>query len=309
MTFLNKDILVTGGTGLVGSACKRIMPEARYISSKEVDLRSLKQTESFVEKCSPGVILHLAGRVGGLKANSEFLGDFFDDNILINTHVLQSAKKYNVKKVISFLSTCIFPDQAAYPLKESYLHSGEPHESNFAYAYAKRMIEVQSRAYFQQHGLEYQCLVPTNIYGPNDNFNLEDGHVAPSLIHKCYLAKQNNTDFNVWGSGKPLREFIYSDDIARLSEWALRNYHEKEPLILSTSEEVSIKELVLVIADAVGFKGKIVFDATKPDGQYRKPTDNSKLLELRPNFKFTPLEEGIEKSVNWFIENYETCRK
>ena len=186
---------------------------------------------------------------------------------------------------------------------------GEPHHSNYPYAYAKRMAEIQIRAYREQYGLNYVCVIPTNIYGPNDNFNLDNGHVIPSLIHKCYLAKQSNTPFKVWGSGKPLREFIYSKDVAKLTEWVLDNYDEKEPIILSTSEEVSIKEVVDMIVKHMSFEGDVIWEDDKPDGQFRKPSDNSKLVKYLPDFKFTSLDEGLKETINWFLVNYKTCRK
>jgi GDP-L-fucose synthase len=152
-------------------------------------------------------------------------------------------------------------------------------------------------------------VIPTNIYGPNDNFNIEKGHVLPALIHKCYLAKKNNTHLEVWGTGNPMREFIYSEDVARLTEWAIENYNEQEPIIFSTSQEISIKDIATIIMDKFDYKESVIWRLDKPDGQFRKPSDNSKLLSYLPEFKFTSIEEGIEKTVNWFIENYDTARK
>ena len=171
------------------------------------------------------------------------------------------------------------------------------------------MVDVQSRAYKEQYGLNYVSVIPTNIYGPNDNFSIDNGHVLPALIHKCYLAKQNNTDLEVWGSGKPLREFIYSEDIAKLTKWVLDNYEEEEPIIFSTSNEISVGNVVEIVVNCIGFKGKVIFNEDKPDGQFRKPADNSKLLSYLPDFKFTPLEIGIKNTVDWFVNNYEKARK
>ena len=238
-----------------------------------------------------------------------YKGEFYYDNIMINTNVLEASRRVDVEKVVSFLSTCVFPDDVEYPLTEKKIHLGEPHSSNYPYAYAKRMLDIQSRAYKEQYGVNYISVLPTNIYGTKDNFSIDNGHVIPSLIHKCYLAKKLNTDFVVWGSGKPLREFIYSEDVARLTEWALENYNEEEPIIFSTSDEISVGNVAEMIVYYIGFKGKLVFDDEKPDGQFRKPSDNSKLLSYLPDFKFTPMEEGIKKSVNWFVENYERARK
>jgi GDP-L-fucose synthase len=238
-----------------------------------------------------------------------YKGEYFYDNIMINTNVIEGARKSGVEKLVSFLSTCVFPDNVEYPLTESKIHLGEPHSSNYPYAYAKRMADIQIRAYREQYGLNYVSVIPTNIYGPNDNFSLTHGHVMPMLIHKLYLAQQNNTDFIVWGSGKPLREFIYSKDIATLSEWAVNNYNDPKPIIFSTSYEISIMDLVDLLVKEFNFKGKVIFDKSKPDGQYRKPSDNNKLKSYLPDFNFTPIEEGVKETVNWFIKNYEKTRK
>ena len=300
---MNK-LLVTGGNGLVGSA---INSDIKI--GKEYDLRNPEETDDMFLTHRPTHVIHCAGKVGGLGANMKYKGQFFYDNIMINTNVIESARKNNVEKLVAFLSTCVFPDNVEYPLTESKIHLGEPNITNYPYAYAKRMADIQIRAYREQYGLKYTCVIPTNIYGPNDNFSLESGHVIPMLMHKLYLAQKNNTDFIVWGSGKPLREFIYSKDVAKLAEWVLYNYDESEPIILSTSHEISIKDLVDLLVKEFNFKGNVIFDSTKPDGQYRKPSDNSKLMSYLPDFKFTPIEEGIKETVKWFIENYENIRK
>jgi len=299
-----KKILVTGGNGLVGSS---ITSDVKI--GKEYDLRNIEETNKMFEKYNPTHVIHCAGRVGGLSANMNYKGEFFYDNIMINTNVIESARKHNVKKLVSFLSTCIFPDNVEYPLTEKKIHFGEPHNSNYPYAYAKRMADIQIRAYREQYGLEYVSVIPTNIYGPNDNFSLNSGHVIPMLLHKMYNAQRDNTDFVVWGSGTPLREFIYSKDIAKLSEWALDNYNESEPIIFSNSIEISITDLVDLLVKEFNFKGKVIFDNSKPDGQFRKPSDNSKLKSYLPNFEFTPIEIGLKETISWFIENYEKTRK
>ena len=299
------SILITGGTGLVGSSLKNGIK----LSSKDVDLRDWNKTITKFENINPDKVIHCAARVGGLGGNMNYKGEFFYENIMINTNVLEASRQIGVKKVVSFLSTCVFPDDVEYPLAEKKIHLGEPHSSNYPYAYAKRMVDVQSRAYNEQYGTNYICVIPTNIYGPDDNFSIDNGHVLPALLHKCYLAKQNNTDLKVWGSGKPLREFIYSEDVAKLTEWALDNYEEQEPVIFSTSQEISIKDIVDIIVDKFDFKGNVVWQSDKPDGQFRKPSDNSKLLSYLPDFEFTPIEDGIEKTVEWLVNNYKEIRK
>jgi len=241
--------------------------------------------------------------------NTNYPGDFYHDNIMMNTNVIAEARKNGVKKLIFFSSTCVFPDKVEYPLSPEKIHLGPPHNSNYAYAYAKRMGQVQIQAYREQYGVNYFTVIPCNIYGPGDNYNLANGHVIPSLIHKMYLAKQNNTDFVVWGSGSPLREFIFSEDVAELTMMLYEKYDGVDPVILSTSEEISIKDIVLMIAEIFEFKGNVIFDSTKPDGQLRKPSDNSVIKSIFPDYKFTPIETGLRKSITWFIENYENIRK
>jgi GDP-L-fucose synthase len=299
-----KKLLVTGGNGLVGSA---INTDVRV--GREVNLVNPNETLKMFELHNPTHVIHCAGKVGGVGGNMNYKGEYFYDNIMINTNVIESARKTNVKNLVCFLSTCVFPDKVKYPLTEDMIHLGEPHLSNYPYAYAKRMADIQIRAYREQYGLNYTSVIPTNIYGPNDNFSLEHGHVMPMLIHKLYLAQKNNTDFTVWGSGKPLREFIFSKDVAKLSEWAVENYNESEPIIFSPSQEISIIDLVDLLVKEFNFKGKVIFDDTKPDGQFRKPSDNSKLKSYLPDFKFTPIEEGIKETVSWFLNNYENARK
>jgi len=300
-----EKLLITGGTGLVGSSINRGIK----LSSKDGDLKNWKSTLDLFKQFMPKEVIHCAARVGGVGGNIKAKGEFFYDNIMMNTNVLEACRICNVQKVVSFLSTCIFPDAIEYPLTEKKIHLGAPHWSNYGYAYAKRMLDVQTTVYRDQYDVNFVSVIPTNIYGPNDNFNLENGHVVPSLIHKCYLAKKNNTKFEVWGSGKALREFIYSKDIGRLTNWVLDSYDESEPIIFSTSEEISIKDLVMLIVDAMNFKGSVIFDITKPEGQFRKPADNSKLKSYLPEFKFTTIADGIKETVNWFCENIETVRK
>ena len=301
---MKEKLLVTGGRGLVGSAIN-----ADVKLGREFNLINSIETDQAFKMHNPTHVIHCAGKVGGVGGNMNFKGDYFYDNLMINTNVIESARKSGVKNLVCFLSTCVFPDKVEYPLTEAKVHLGVPHDSNYPYAYAKRMADIQIRAYREQYGINYTSVIPTNIYGPNDNFSLEHGHVMPMLIHKLYKAKRDGTDFTVWGSGKPLREFIYSKDIARLAEWAVRKYNETEPIIFGTSEEVSIKDMVDLLIQEFNFKGKVIFDKDKPEGQFRKPSDNSKLKSYLPDFEFTPFEQGIKETVKWFIENYETARK
>jgi len=237
--------------------------------------------------------------------------EFWQYNVAMNENVMRCSRDAKVEKLVSCLSTCVFPDKTTYPIDETMIHNGPPHFSNEAYAYAKRMIDVQNRIYHQEYGCNFTSVIPTNIYGPHDNFHLEESHVIPGLIHKLYLAKKNNTTFTAMGSGTPLRQFIYSQDLARLFIWTLRHYDSPDPLILSVDEkdEVTIKQVVDTIVKAMDYTGKVEWDTSKADGQYKKTASNAKLRRLLPNFKFVPFEQGVKESVEWFVKNYETARK
>ena len=311
-------ILITGGSGLVGYGIKQVIKERYYknnddyvfLSSKDCDLTNLEQTIKMFEKVKPDYVIRLAAFVGGLFRNMNYKVDMYEKNTIINFNVLKCCHDYNVKKVISCLSTCIFPDKTSYPINETMLHNGPPHDSNDAYAYSKRMLEIHSKAYQEQYGDNFICIIPTNIYGENDNYDLENAHVIPSLIHKCYLSKKNGTKFIVRGTGKPLRQFIYSQDLGKLILWTLDNYNDKESIILSVNEndEISIRDIAILIAKEFNYEHMIEFDSSYSDGQFKKTADNSKLMNLLSDFKFIKIEDGIANAVQWFINNYETCR-
>lgn len=309
---------MTGGSGLVGKALQEIVAsdpkpneEWIFLSMKDGDLSDMAATRALFAKHQPTHVVHLAAMVGGLFKNMKFKLDFLRKNLQINDCVLQCSYEFKVKKCVSCLSTCIFPDKTTYPIDETMIHDGPPHDSNFGYAYAKRLIDVQNKAYHEQHGCMFTSVIPTNVFGPFDNFNLEDSHVIPGLIHKCYLAKQRGEDLTVFGTGKPLRQFIYSKDLARLFLWVLRNYSEVEPIILSVGEEdeVSIREVAHMITAAMAFPGELVFDSSKADGQFKKTASNAKLREYLPQFQFTDIREAIKDTVAWFCANIESSRR
>lgn len=290
---------------MVGSAIEADLK----IGSRDCNLTDYKSVLAFFEQHKPEEVIHCAAKVGGVWANMNQKGDFFRENILMNTFVIEAARQTGVRKLVAFLSTCVFPDQVEYPLTEKKIHLGVPHWTNDAYAYAKRMTDVQIRAYREQYGVNYVSVIPTNIYGKHDLFALENGHVVPSLIHRCFLARERGEDLEVWGSGKPLREFIYADDIAKLTEWAMEHYDEAEPIIFSTSEETTIKNLVEMIVELLHFKGKLIWRTDRPDGQLRKPSSNEKLRSYLPDFQFTPLYEGLKQTIEWFETNYPNIRQ
>lgn len=313
-----KIILVTGGSGLVGQAIRRVTEENPrpdeefvFLSSKDADLKDPVETAKLFEKYKPTHVIHLAAMVGGLFSNMRRNLDFLRNNLLMNDNVLQNSYKFGVKKVISCLSTCIFPDKTSYPIDETMIHNGPPHSSNFGYSYAKRLIDVQNHAYHQQHGCHFTSVIPTNVFGAHDNYNLEDSHVIPGLIHKAFIAKKEGKPLVVFGSGKPLRQFIYSLDLAKLFLWVLREYEEIDPIILSVDEaaEVSIEQVSRLVAEAFELEHGIVLDSSKADGQFKKTASNKKLRQYLADFEFTPLKEAIDHSVKWFIDNYEIARK
>lgn len=305
-------LLVTGANGLLGSAiCKAdsaydIIPIP--LTRNECDLTNFQDTKAIFKYIKPDYVIHTAAIVGGIGSNMNHPGKYFCDNIVINTNVLESARIVGVKQLVSYMSTCVFPDNAPFPLNERDIHSGEPHPSNAAYAYAKRMLDIQSKAYRSEYGCNFVTLVPANIYGKYDNFDLENGHVLSSLIHRCYLAKAHKKDFVVWGTGKPLREFIYSEDIAKISLDALEHYNEADPLIVSSGVEISIRDVVDIIVDLLDFKNKVIFDDSKPDGQFRKPSDTTKFNTYFPDYKFISIRDGLRSTIDWFLANYVTAR-
>ena len=218
-----------------------------------------------------------------------------------------SVDSINYDTHLNFASTCIFPAEATYPLTYDQLHNGEPHESNYGYAYAKRMLEINSRAYRDQYGMNIVNVIPCNVYGPRDNFSVQAGHVVPGLINKAYHAKWSGSPLQVWGDGSPLREFLYSEDLGKIMDWVLHNYNDPEPLVASPDEEISIGHVAEKLKEIYGLD-ELVFQDDMPMGQLRKPSDNSKLKSLL-DFEFTSFDDGLEKTVSWFDNNYESARK
>jgi GDP-L-fucose synthase len=300
-------LTITGGTGMVGSAFKRVLPRAYYPSRWDMDL--LQPDVSFFAEDN---IIHLAAKVGGIKANMSAMGDFYYQNEKINQNVLQAAKDHNAKKVVSLLSTCVYPDAPyiTYPLTEDQLHMGPPHSSNFGYAYAKRMVDVMSRAYRQQYGCNFITAIPNNLYGENDNFDLENSHVIPALMRKIWEAKINKNPFvECWGDGSPLREFTYSEDIAHILLFLLEHYDEPTPINIGNTDEYSIKEVVEMLCGFLEYDGEVVWNTDKPAGQHRKPSSNQKLLDLGwDKAAYTPLTMGLKKTCEWFIIEYPNVR-
>lgn len=301
---LTEKTLVTGGSGLVGTS----VLGGKKPTSTEMNLLDFDSTIQYLHDNKIESVIHCAAKVGGVKDNSTYPCDYFTQNMQMSLNLFEACRVLNVKKIVSVLSTCIFPANATYPLTIDQIQDGEPHESNYGYAYAKRMQEVLARSYRDQHGLNIVSLVPCNIYGPNDNFRLNESHVIPGLIHKFYLARESNTDMTVWGSGKATREFLYSEDFGKVLVWALNSYESDVPMIVSPDSEINIGELVEIIQNRMDFTGKIVY-TNDLEGQLKKPSDNSEFKKTNPSFEFTEIEDGIDQTVTWFEENYSTCRR
>eukprot|EP00090_Calanus_glacialis_P010313 TRINITY_DN186_c0_g1_i1.p1 TRINITY_DN186_c0_g1~~TRINITY_DN186_c0_g1_i1.p1 ORF type:complete len:317 (-),score=82.22 TRINITY_DN186_c0_g1_i1:165-1115(-) len=313
-----KVILVTGGSGQVGKAIQKVLKndskedeEWIFLSSKDANLLNKPETYAVFEKYKPTHVIHLAATDGGQYAHIGHSCEFFRDNMNMNDNILEVSCKMEVKKLVSCLSTCIFPDRTTYPIDETMIHNGPPHQTSFGFSYAKRMMEVLNRAYNEERGCIFTSLIPCNIFGPHDNFNVSLGHVIPVLINKAYEAKKNGTPFEIWGSGEAMRQFIFSEDLAKLFIWAVREYEEIEPLIIAPDEadEISIKDVARMILEAFDFQGEIKFMPGMEDGQLKKTASNAKLRKYLPQFQFTSNRKAIMETVQWFKDNFETARK
>ena len=305
-------VLVTGGSGMVGSSLRILKPEWIYL--RNVDLTDFETVRRTFTNNLPEIIIHLAANVGGLFKNEANRLEMFNSNLIINYNVLQNAYLLGIKRIICCLSTCIFPEGLNRVLTETDLHLGEPHHSNYGYAYAKRVMEVQCRLYNETPGYNYQCIIPTNIYGPHDNFNIHDSHVIPGLIHKAYLHSINNPDkpFTILGSGLPKRQFIYSMDLARIIV-DLVKMNRVEPLLICScleKDEISILDVAKLVAKEFNIVDVIPSEMNigQNDGQQIKTVSPSRLLELLPEYSPISLETGIRQTVNWFKQNYPNVR-
>lgn len=306
-----QTVLITGGTGMLGNAFKDIKTKFKLVlvGSSDYNLFNYSETCKMFQNVNPDMCIHLAAKVGGVKANTDYIADFCADNLLINHNVLKSANEVGVEKVLSLLSTCVYPDKATYPLTEDQIHSGVPHFSNFGYAHAKRMLDVQSRAYRSQYGRNYITAIPNNMFGEYDNFDLNNSHVIPAIIRKMYEAKIKNQNVTLWGDGTPLREFTYSKDIANILLFVLEKYNGELPVNIGNTKEYTIKFVAETIANILNFNGNIIWDTKKLSGQHKKPSDNSKLIELGfKNVDYTQFVTSLSNTCKWFVNNYPKVR-
>ena len=305
----NSKIYVAGHRGLVGSAIVKNLQDKGftniiYRTHKELDLTNQEAVRTFFETERPEYVFLAAAKVGGIHANNTYPADFIYDNLMIQNNVIKAAHDFKVKKLLFLGSTCIYPKMAPQPIKEEYLLTGALEETNEAYAVAKIAGLEMCKFFKRQYGDNFISCMPTNLYGPNDNFDLKNSHVLPALIRKFHEAKINNSDVvEVWGTGTPLREFLYVDDMADACVFLMQNYDGEQHVNIGTGEEVSIGELAENVKDVVGFEGKLVFNTDMPDGTPRKLTTVDKLNRLGWKHKVS-LNEGIKLAYTWFLENY-----
>lgn len=305
----NAKIYVAGHKGLVGSAIVRNLKKRGYKNiitrtHGELDLKNQKTVEEFWRDEEPEYVYLAAAKVGGILANDQYPADFIYENLMIQNNVIKAAHDFNAKKLLFLGSTCIYPKNAPQPIKEEYLLSGFLEPTNEAYAIAKIAGLEMCKFFKRQYGDNFISCMPTNLYGPYDNFDLKSSHVLPALIRKFHEAKEEGKpSVEVWGTGTPLREFLHVDDMADACIFLMENYNGEEHVNIGTGEEVSIKQLAETVKEIIGYKGQLLFNSDKPDGTPRKLTDITKLHELGWKHSIN-LKEGIEDSYKWFKENY-----
>jgi len=305
----NKKILVTGGAGFLGKYVVSELGENGAIKeniiiprSSENDLRNFDICNTLLKDTD--IVIHLAARVGGIGFNQKYPGALFYDNAIMGINIIEASRINNVEKVVLVGTVCSYPKFTPTPFKEESLWDGYPEETNAPYGVAKKALLVQAQSYRAQYGMDIIYLIPVNLYGPGDHFDLEDSHVIPALIRKFVEAKKrNDNEVVVWGTGNVSREFLYVNDAARGIIRALLNYNKPEPVNLGTGEEIKIKDLVKIVKDLVGYKGNLVWDDSKPDGQPKRKL-NTSLAELEFGFKSTvSLKMGLEETLSWYLDN------
>lgn len=310
-------ILVTGGSGMVGRSLKEhikyfyhnLQDNFIFLSSKDCDLTDYNKLYKIIDKHQPDIVIHLAANVGGLYKNLKNNIGMFNQNLLMNLNIFDICHFCDVKKLITIGSTCIFPDKTSYPLKENMLHNGEPHSSNYGYSFAKRMLDVMTTLYNKNSSMDCIHLIPCNLYGKYDNFNLENSHVIPGLIHKFYLAKINNIDMKIKGTGIAKRQFLFVDDFCDIICKCIFNDINQKTIIVCPSKEYTIKDIVNKIKKCMDFKNNIIYQPQFSDGQLKKTASNDILKKVFGDIKFTSISDGLNETIHWFIDNYKFVRK
>lgn len=303
-----KRVLVTGATGFLGHHIVPILQksfdgEIIAVGRRDFDLLKPEVPGKMMRAIRPDCVVHLAAKSGGIIDNHQKPADYYFENIVINTHVFQAASLGGVKKFLALISGCAYPAAAKSPIGEDQMWNGFPQIESAGYAMAKKMLLVQSWAYRRQHGFNSITLIPGNVYGEWDNFNLTEAHAIPALIRKCIEAKDNHLSFiTAFGTGQPIRDFVYAGDVAAVIPWFLANYNNSEPVNISTGTRTSIRELVEDVKAATGYPGEVRWDSSQPDGQPEKIFDPGRLHQLGLKCP-TPLKEGLRRTVEWFSEN------
>ena len=304
--WVGKRVCVTGGAGFLGSYVleklrQRGADDIFVPRKREFDLVEGRAVRELLEKSKPDVVLHLAANVGGIGANRAHPAEFFYDNLMMGVQLLHESWRQGVEKFVAVGTVCSYPKYTPVPFKEADFWGGYPEETNAPYGLAKKMLLVQSQSYREQYSFNSVYLIPVNLYGPKDNFDLETSHVIPALIRKCIEANQRgDSEIVVWGDGSPTREFLYADDAAEAIVLGAERYEGDQPVNLGSGEEISIKDLVETIAKLTGFGGALVWDTSKPNGQPRRSLDTSRAEELFGFVAKTPLSEGLKKTVEWY---------
>lgn len=295
-------VLVTGGSGFLGKCLKLYRPDWEYVSSKDVNLLDYVDTKKMLLNVNPSAIVHLAAKVGGIKTNDENPVKFLEDNITINSNVLKAAHECGINRILSAISTCAFPDVVqSYPFTEDDFLNGPPAETNLSYGYAKRLLHIQSLAYNKQYNRKYTTFAPSNLYGKYDNFDSNNSHFVASLVKKLEKAEVNE-EIELWGTGEPLRQQLYIDDLCIIIPLLLEKHLSNIPLIVAPNENISIKKMAKIGSNISKKQVNFVFNG-KLDGQYRKDGSNKKLLEMIGNFNFTTFEDGFKNTYEWWCKN------
>ena len=312
---VGKRVLVTGGAGFLGVRVverlrKNGARETFAPRSREYNLVKNEDVLRLYERTKPDIVIHLAARVGGIGANRQNPGKFFYENLMMGAQLMEAGRLAGVSKFVAVGTICAYPKFTPVPFKEDDLWNGYPEETNAPYGLAKKMLLVQAQAYRQQYGFNAIYLLPVNLYGPGDNFDLETSHVIPALIRKCLEAIRESKDYIVlWGTGSPTREFLYVDDAAEAIVLATDRYESPAPVNIGSSTEISIKDLALLIARLTGFTGRIVFDSSYPDGQPRRVLDTSRAAQYFGFRASTSLQDGIRKTIDWFASTSSTTSR
>ncbi len=308
-------VLVTGANGLCGSAIKEESEKNPtghtflFRTRKDCDLMNEFDVFKMIKDTKPDVVIHTAAKVGGIGANISYPADFFYENMKMNMNVINACHMNDVNKLIVFSSVCVFPDSLPI-LQEDKMHDGPVYSANAAYGYAKRMVDVYIEALRKQYGRTNYCsLIPGNIFGKRDMFELKNSHIVPAIVHKLFLAKTNNSKLYIWGDGSSQREFIYVNDLARIILELIDMPEIPIRLIVSGEYEYTIKCIVDALVHISGFNGEVVYDTSKPNGQFRRPSDKTLFRQYFPDFKYTDVYDGLVETWNWFSNNYSNARK